>query len=52
MYEVSTVFLKHLHNCLEIELLLCLVICKSKYMQIYCQSWGCKTVLWLVAPMF
>lgn len=30
MYEVLTVFLKCLHNFSEIELLLFLIICKSK----------------------
>lgn len=36
--DVRSVYciLTHLHNCLEVELLLCLVICKSKYIQIYC----------------
>lgn len=35
MYEVSSVFLRHLRNCLKLELLLFSFVCKSKNILIY-----------------
>lgn len=35
MYEVSSVFLRHLRNCLKLELLLFFFVCKSKNIQIH-----------------
>lgn len=53
MYEMSNVFLKHLHNCSEVELLLYLVVCKSKNVPVYSNPGTAKlTALWLFVPMF